>query len=122
MKKVLSFDSLILFFLIAAFFTVGYHLGGGSDSEVSESILLELSLSVSRGDINGSGTPKIDGRSDATVIFLDENEAHLITKAKRTRAGWLLPSGKYVSENQPIKFYSDTVYIEGRIKSLSKSK
>ena len=118
MRRIYSFDLICLFFVLAAFFTVGLHLGGDKDASSYETILIELSLTVNKGKISEGDAPRIDGRCEADLVFLNESKAEIRVEAQRTSAGWLLSSGKYVSENQPLKFYSDTFYIEGRINRI----
>ena len=119
--RIKGFDALFLFFILALCFSVGYGAVAGRGETEKESLTIELTVTKSNGGFGENEAMKIDGRIAATLVYLSKDEAIIRADATPSEAGWMLSHGKYISENQPIKFYSDTSYLEGRIKRISKS-
>ena len=117
MKGLIFFDKVALLFILAAFFTVGIHLGGGRRSE--EKSRAEITVAVEKIKGIPSGEILIDGKYGCTLVSYSEKEIIFSCEGLFSEAGFLLSGAKYVSKNQPIKVFSQNSYFEGRIIFIS---
>lgn len=118
MRRLTVYDVTVILFLLAALFTVGMHLG--DDGRENEPLILHVTLDVtlSRGTLLGSEQYLVDGRYEAEIENISATSLSFSIRARCTDAGMAIEGAKYISENQPIKIYSDTSYIEGRAVSI----
>ena len=120
-RKGAGFDTLFLSLTLALCFSIGFGIGGGSGEGERHSLIIELSLTEKKGKFGEDEGMMIDGREKAELVYLSDTKAHIRVNATLESAGWLLSSGKYISENQPVKFFSAESYLEGRVNRISKS-
>ena len=117
MKDITFFDKFILFFIAAACFAVGLHIGENKADE--KEYYARLTVNIEKM----SGTPiadvLVDGKYDCSLVSFGNGEVVLSCEGFLSEAGFLLSGAKYISKNQPIKAFSGSCYFEGRIISIS---
>ena len=118
MEKPNIFDKLLLFSLLAALFTVGFHLGkGGETSEKIEFEMLILPVKIS-GEPSGEAVSLIDGKYECRVLEFGRERIVLLCEGFYTDAGYLLSGAKYVSAGQPLRASQEWGYFEGVISDI----
>ncbi len=111
-------DIMAFVIILLLLFTVGFHIGRGKDAQIQETRYLTVTVSKSKGIPQRGESLMIDGRFAVQVLETDEGSITFLCRGSMCEAGFLIGGTKYIAKNQPLKVYSDTVYIEGRISEL----
>ena len=116
MRELCFFDALTFLALLAAFFTVGIHLG---KPKVEDTVYqAEITVKLFRSKIPDSIEDvdlKIDGKYKCSLSRLEDDSLSLYVDGSCKEAGFLTSGAKYLSKNQPLEILGEGAYFYGRI-------
>ena len=115
MKSVSGYDIIYAIFILCLLFTVGIHVGTPSDSNVEIFKTVDVRLTRTNGDPAVGDIALVDGKYEATLIKLNDGIVSLLVPCEELDAGLFAFRTKYLSLNQPLKFFGKWGYAEGRI-------
>lgn len=113
-----GYDALYGIFALFLILTVALHLCTPKATSVTE----ERTVTISVTKI--SGTPKtdtevsVDGKYCALLVASDEKTLTLRVNGEDLEAGFFAFRAKYLCLNQPIVFFAEWGYAEGRITDI----
>ena len=113
-----GYDSIYKIFTLLLILTVALHVFVPKDETVSEERTVLISVTKIRGVPVRNSSVKIDGKYSARLLRSDGDILTLSVTGENLEAGFFAFRSKYLCLNQPIVFFAEWGYAEGRITAI----